>query len=321
MNTRQMQYVIAVAETRSFSEAAAKLMISQPSLSQYILKLEEEIGAQIFERTVPLKITYAGEIYVKTAKKILMEEAELQDRLADLKGGISGKLKIGTGYLNAVSVLPELVAEFQRNCPNVQIEIYEDTEPKLKLLVDEGDLDLVVATSKFDAAFYAKELLEEEEYLFAVPKIFGVFGEESAPSGSREMADDYPEQTYLPVIRFSMLKNVPIIRLQPNTYIRELLDSLYDINHIRPRSTVECTTALGAYSMAKAGVGATLISYSTYRMDYSYKVNYYKIRDIVRKRQNFVVYNRSKYLSSQAREFIAVCRKYCSTDRNISKNL
>ena len=59
MNTRQMQYVIAVAETRSFSEAAAKLMISQPSLSQYISKLEEEIGAQIFERTVPLKITYA----------------------------------------------------------------------------------------------------------------------------------------------------------------------------------------------------------------------------------------------------------------------
>lgn len=320
MNTRQMQYVIAVAETRSFSEAAAKLMISQPSLSQYISKLEEEIGAQIFERTVPLKITYAGEIYVKTAKKILMEEAELQDRLSDLKGGISGKLKIGTGYLNAVSVLPELVAEFQRNCPNVQVEIYEDTEPRLKLLVDEGDLDLVVATSKFDAAFYAKVLLEEEEYLFAVPKIFGVFGEESIPESSG-MADDYPEQTDLPAIRFAMLKNIPIIRLQPNTYMRELLDSLYDINHIRPKNTVECTTALGAYGMAKAGVGATLISYSTYRMDYSYKVNYYKIRDIVRKRQNFVVYNRSKYLSSQAREFIAVCQKYCSTDRDISKSL
>lgn len=321
MNTRQMQYVIAVAETRSFSEAAAKLMISQPSLSQYISKLEEEIGMQIFERTVPLKLTYAGEIYIKTAKKILMEEAELQDRLADLKGGISGKLRIGTGYLNAVSVLPELVAEFQRNCPNVQVEVYEDTEPKLKILVDEGNLDLVVATSQFDAALYAKVQLEEEEYLLAVPKIFGVFGEECVGRDNRGLADDYPERMELPTIRFALLKNIPIVRLQSNTYMRELLDGLCEINHIRPQSTVECTTALGAYGMAKAGVGAALISYSTYRMDYSYKVNYYKIKDIVRKRQRFVVYNRSKYLSSQAREFIAVCQKYCGTDGNIGKSL
>ena len=320
MNTRQMQYVIAVAETRSFSEAASKLMISQPSLSQYISKVEEESGAQFFERTVPLKMTYAGEIYVKTAKKILTEEAELQDRLADLNGGISGKLKIGTGYLNAVSVLPELLAEFQRCCPNVQIEVYEDTEPRLKLLVDDGELDLVVATSKFDGAFYTKVFLEEEEYLFAVPKIFGVFGEEGVAEIGEEIEDDYPKRTELPIIQFDMLKNIPIIRLQPNTYMRELMDSLYDINHIRPKSIVECTTALGAYSMAKAGVGATLISYSTYRMDCSYKVNYYRIRDMVQKRKNFVVYNRSKYLSSQAREFVVVCQKYYGTKR-IGKSL
>lgn len=311
MNTRQMQYVITVAETRSFSEAAAKLMISQPSLSQYISKLEEEIGAQIFERTIPLKITYAGEIYLKTAKKILMEEAELQDRLSDLKDGLSGKIKIGTGYLNAVTVLPELVAEFQREYPNVQVEIYEETEPQLKLLADEGTLDLVVATSKFDTASYEKVLLGEEEYLIAIPKIFGTFSEENSSKGS---AEDYPERGELATIRFALLKNIPMIRLQPNTYMRELLDSLYDINHIRPRSTVECTSALGAYNMTKAGVGATLISCSTYRMDYSYKVNYYKISDIVKKRQIFLSYNKSKYLSSQTGKFIEIGQKYYETN-------
>lgn len=307
MNTRQMQYVIAVAETRSFSEAAAKLMISQPSLSQYIAKIEEEMGVQIFERSVPLKMTYAGEIYVKTAKKILMEEAEFQDRLSDLKGGLSGKLKIGSGYLNAVSILPGLVAEFQKHFPNVQVEIYEETEPKLKLLADEGDLDLVIATSKFDSAAYEKVMLGEEAYLFAVPKIYGTFGEED---NEMNVEDDYPKTTEFASIDLSKLQNIPIIRLQPNTYMRELVDSLYDINHIKPRSTVECTTAMGAYNMAKAGVGAALISYSMYKMDNFYNVNYYEVREIKQKRQIFFVYNKSKYLSSLAKKFISIGQKY-----------
>lgn len=307
MNTRQMQYVITVAETRSFSEAAARLMISQPSLSQYVAKIEEEMGVQIFERSVPLKLTYAGEIYVKTAKKILMEEAEFEDRLSELKGGLSGKLKIGSGYLNAVSILPGLVAEFQKHFPNVQVEIYEETEPKLKLLMDEGDLDLVIATSRFDSAAYEKVMLEEEEYLFAVPKTYGELSEDDNGMNGE---DDYQKATELPCIDLSKLQNIPIIRLQPNTYMRELVDSLYDINHIRPKSTVECTTALGAYSMTKAGVGATLISYSMYKMDNVNSINYYEIRDMKRNRQIFFVYNKSKYLTGIAKNFISIGQKY-----------
>lgn len=64
MNSRQLQYVITVAETKSFSEAAAKLMISQPSLSQLISKLEAEIGVQLFERTVPLSLTYDNMFFI-----------------------------------------------------------------------------------------------------------------------------------------------------------------------------------------------------------------------------------------------------------------
>ena len=176
MNSRQLQYVITLAETKSFSEAAEKLMVSQPSLSQLISKLEDEIGVQLFERTVPLTITYAGEVYVNTAKKILSEEAEMQDTMAYLRGDNAGKLKIATGYLNAVAVLPELIAGFQRSHPNVQIEIFEDIEPNLKPLVDSGKVDLVLATSQFDSAGYEKVLIGEEQYLFAIPKSFGTFG-------------------------------------------------------------------------------------------------------------------------------------------------
>lgn len=305
MNSRQLQYVITLAETKSFKEAAEKLMVSQPSLSQLISKLEDEVGVQLFERTVPLTITYAGEVYVNTAKKILSEEAEMQDTMAYLRGDNAGKLKIATGYLNAVAVLPELIAEFQRSHPNVQIEIFEDIEPNLKPLVDSGKVDLVLATSQFDSAGYEKVLIGEEQYLFAIPKSFGTFGD-----GNADKDADYPNDRTVRPLNATMLENIPIIRLQLNTYIRGLVDSLYEIHHIKPKSTIECTTAIGAYSMAKAGLGATLVSYSMYKYDYSYKLNYYSMSEVKLRRLVSIVYDKGKYLSNLAQEFIDVGKQY-----------
>lgn len=304
MNSRQLQYVITVAETKSFSEAAAKLMVSQPSLSQLISKLEAEIGVQLFERTIPLSLTYAGEVYVNSAKKILKEEHQMQDTMAYLRGDYSGKLKIATGYLNAVAVLPKLIAEYQRFHPSVQIEIYEDTEPNLKAMVASGEVDLVLATSQFESAEYEKVPMGEEEYLFAIPKRFGIFGD----AGIKQSPQTDGEK--INSLSVDMLENIPIIRLQQNTYIRDLVDSLYEIHHIKPNGTIECTTAIGAYSMAKAGIGATLVSYSMYRYDYSHKLDYYSIDEIKLRRVVSIVYNKGKYLSKLAQDFIEIGKNY-----------
>ena len=298
--------MIKVAETRSFSEAAAQLMISQPSLSQYISRLENEIGTKIFERTVPLTLTYAGELYVATAKKMLEEEAELEERLVEIRGGLSGKLKVGTGYLNAVSLIAKIVSEFQNIYPNVQLEIYEDTEPRLKQLLDDGELDIVIATSQFDSASYEKTHLITEEYLIAIPKYFGTAGIEKETETGEDSGFDFERK--IRKIDFSRLENIPVVRLHANTYMRELLDSLYDNNHIKPKSTVECTTALGAYSMAKRGVGATIIPHSLYRSDFSYNINYYSLPEMKKQREVSIVYNKSRYLNSLSREFIRIAQ-------------
>ena len=111
-------------------------------------------------------------------------------------------------------------------------------------------------------------------------------------------------------LNLSMLENIPIIRLQHNTYIRSLVDSLYEIHHIKPMSTIECTTAIGAYGMAKAGLGATMVSYSMYKYDYSYKLNYYSVSEVELRRVVSIVYDKGKYLSNLAQEFIDVGRLY-----------
>lgn len=81
MNTNQLKYVVTVADEMSFSRAAQKLYISQPSLSQSIQLLEKELGVLIFSRK-PLKLTYAGEIFIDWAKKVLSSGTQIKQRIA-----------------------------------------------------------------------------------------------------------------------------------------------------------------------------------------------------------------------------------------------
>lgn len=296
MNSRQLKYIITLSERQSFSEAADVLMISQPSLSQFVQKLEDELGVALFERTNPLKITAAGDLYVNMAKKMLSDEAEFYERLDDLTGTLSGVLRIGTGYLNSISTLPELIMRYQQKFPNVQIEIIEDTEPELKGIADDGKLDLVMATSNFATAKYERVILYEEAFLMAVPKI-------------KDNNNYHGNNREIMKIEMKYLSDIPVIRLQENTFIRELLDSLYEISYKRPKGTIECTTATASYAMAKLGIGACMIPYSMYKSDYCEDLNYYSIKELADKRQISLYYNRGRYLTNAAREFIELSRE------------
>ena len=75
MNAKQLQYVIALSQARSFSEVAEQLNISQPALSKQVIGLEQELGVRLFDRsTTPLSLTPAGEHFVREAKDLLFKE-------------------------------------------------------------------------------------------------------------------------------------------------------------------------------------------------------------------------------------------------------
>ena len=86
MDTKQIQYILKVAECQNITRAAEQLFVSQPALSHFISKAEEELGAKIFNRgTTPLTLTQAGERYVKTAKMILSLQESLKQEIENLK--------------------------------------------------------------------------------------------------------------------------------------------------------------------------------------------------------------------------------------------
>ena len=96
MNLLELVYILKVAELRSVTGAADALHISQPELSRYIHDVEKELGAKIFDRsTNPISLTYAGECYTQSAKRILLEHENLQREIRDITHHMTWRLRIG----------------------------------------------------------------------------------------------------------------------------------------------------------------------------------------------------------------------------------
>src|SRR5579863_6884051 len=132
MEMHQLRYVVAVARTGNFSRAAEQCHVSQPSLSQQIQKLEEELGQRLFDRLKRgAKPTQHGEALLPRAARIL-EEAEAAMREAtDAQHLLRGTLTIGVLPTIAPYLLPKALAEFTGKFPGLEIVVQEDTTDQL----------------------------------------------------------------------------------------------------------------------------------------------------------------------------------------------
>ena len=103
MNLKQAYYIKTIAQCGSITTAAKKLFVSQPSLSQMLRQLEQEIGLPIFDRsTSPLRLTYAGEKYLYAAERILAVNSELESQLREIRHEHSGRLRLGISVTRAM---------------------------------------------------------------------------------------------------------------------------------------------------------------------------------------------------------------------------
>ena len=148
MEIHQLRYFVAVAEEGSFSRAAAREHVAQPSLSQQIQKLEAEMDHRLFDRlSRSVVVTEAGKCLLEYARKILVEIAESRRCLDDLKHDVAGRLTIGAIPTMAPYVLPKLIGKFQTRYPKVDLEILEDTTERLALRLEEGTLDIAIMST------------------------------------------------------------------------------------------------------------------------------------------------------------------------------
>jgi len=170
MQMHQLRYVVAVARTGNFSRAAEQCHIAQPSLSQQIQKLEDELGERLFDRMKrAVKLTPHGTAFLLHAVRILEEVDAAQREATDAQNLLRGTVSVGVLPTIAPYLLPDVIAEFTKTFPGLKLVVQEDTTARLLEMSQAYELDFALTSLPIhDDRFEVRELFSEE-LLLAVP--------------------------------------------------------------------------------------------------------------------------------------------------------
>lgn len=224
MNEKHMQYVLTVLKEGSFTSAARKLYVSQPSLSQIIKSAEANLGAPIFNRsTDPITLTPAGQLYVDAAKQITTISTNLTKQIEELSKEEFGKLCLGISVQRAMDILPYVYPRFKTRFPHVELELHEQGSAAMERSVLEGAVGIALLTTapKYEELIY--ELIQKETLVLIANR-------------SCRLAKEIPPGTPIDI---RDAQNETFICSCHGHSARTLLDSLFITREIKPQIGLE----------------------------------------------------------------------------------
>jgi LysR family transcriptional regulator, hydrogen peroxide-inducible genes activator len=278
----QLRYVIAVAEQGSFTKAAERLYLAQPSLSVQIRKLEQELGAPLFERLGRrVRMTAAGEAFLPHARRAVFESEQARERVAEVAGLAHGRVALGVLPSVGARLLPTVLAQFTTEHPGVEVRLLEqNVSGEFERLVHDGQLDLAVIRMPKQRADLRVERLVREPLLALVPPGHRLFGGHD--------------------VALSELAGEPFVGMQPGYGLRELMDETCRAAGFLPRVVVETTQLSIVHGMVQAGIGVSLLP----RLAVGNEVAALSLRDRAACRELGVVWRYGPPLEPAVRAFL-----------------
>ncbi|MEZ5001517.1 MAG: LysR substrate-binding domain-containing protein [Chitinophagales bacterium] len=172
MTLSQLEYIVALDTYKSFVLAAEKSMITQPTLSMQIKKLESDLGVILFDRSKnPIVATKIGKTIVEQARIVLREADQIQESIKEYKQKIGGNLQIGVIPTIAPYLLPYFLGPFSKRFPEINLEIKELKTEEIVELLQMDLLDAgILATPLHEPTIQEEPLFYEEILLYVNPK-------------------------------------------------------------------------------------------------------------------------------------------------------
>jgi DNA-binding transcriptional LysR family regulator len=246
MDTRQLSAFVAVVELKSFSQAAARLGVTQPAVSLQIRSLEQRLGKKLVDRSGRrVEPTEAGERLFHSAKRMLQIEEELLEGLAESESGeLSGTLRLGASTGPGGAVVPVLLGAFQQAHPSVAVSlVVQDTQTIVELVAGrELELGIVGASRRHRGVVF--EPLFTDEVVLATPPGHRFAGK---------------------TIAVDELRSEPLILMQEGAGVRQVIDDELRSAGLRLRDLdvrLELGLQESVRSAVRAGYGVTFISRS-----------------------------------------------------------
>lgn len=279
MELRQLRYFLAVAERLHFGRAAESLHISQPSLSQQIQALEEELGVQLFVRSKRhVALTTDGEALLSYARRLVALADDIQEEFAERSGLRRGRVRLGATPTLGGHLLPKVIGGFFQSYPGLELTIVEDGSDRLARQLEQGNLDLALLVQDRETYGIAFEPLLEEEIVIALSPEHRSAGREA--------------------IHLREVRKDGFILCREGYHLRSLTLSACERAGFTPRIAVSGTDIDTALRFVRAGLGVTLVPQMA--VEGAQGIAVARITEPVLRRTVGLAWNPHRYLSQAA---------------------
>lgn len=310
MNERELLYIKTIADEKSMSAAAKKLFIAQPSLSQAVQKIEEDLGAKLFVRNPDgMTLTYAGEKYYIAASEILNIYDDFKNEVTYINDLKKGRVIIGITTFLGTFMLPELIYNFSIKYPNIEIFIKELTGSEIEKSLLDGTIDLGI--------MHTHPLLDyhkiKSDMLFRDPfVIVSKIGHHISKYSKQVKNQPYPS------IDLNSIRDENFILVDKSKRIRQICDMIFNLAEINPNVTLSLKSFETARRIASTGYGITIIPLNYIKIfEGQYQADYYIIENENAFWDTCISTNPNIYMSKAAKEFIKLVHEYFETNEPI----
>jgi DNA-binding transcriptional LysR family regulator len=245
MELRQLEYVVAIADTGSFTGAGRRCHVAQSALSRQVAQLETELGVRLFHRTTrEVRLTGAGHAFLPAARRVLSEAASARAEVGAAAGLPRGQVRLGATQTASGSLdLAGQLGEFRRLFPDVTVMITAGPRQELVADVAEGDLDIALAAEGDLAApdgTRFQPLLADEPLLAVV-----------APDNPLALRDR--------VSLAEIADGGPCVEFRPGTELRRHVDAAFRSAGLSRTVAFELGQLTEMVRFARAGLGTAIV--------------------------------------------------------------
>lgn len=302
MTLRELQYLVALATHRNFRRAADACLVSQPTLSTQISKLEDELGVQLLERG-PRKVmlTPAGEDAVERAQRILREVEEMKDAARHAGTVETGTLRLGIFPTLGPYLLPYIVPLLRDRYPQLKLLLFEEKSETLLSRLDKGSLDAAFLALPIKDDHLNSELLFKEPFLMAVP------ADHALASKDKVSLDDLRAHT--------------LMLLEEGHCLRNQALEVCQLSGAQETSEFRATSLETLRQMVIAGMGATLLPALSISADGAVPDNMRLLRftDPQPSRDIGLVWRRTSPMGFLFKQISEMCRQAMKKEKRLAK--
>ncbi|MDR1932912.1 MAG: LysR family transcriptional regulator [Spirochaetales bacterium] len=299
MDVRQLEYIVHLADRQVLARVAEELYVSPSALSQYVAKLENELGTPLFKRIKGAwPLTNAGRVYVETAREILKRYHQMKKDINDIIDCTSGEITVGISSNKASRMFTHIFPQFKGTYPNITVKLTDGHTKDLFSQVEKGLLDIVFSTSGIETSALIYRPLLHERFVLTVPKTHHL----------AYLAN--PSEDKLATIDLNLFCNDYFMLANPSMTIRIITDNMFTKAGFLPKILLECNSAPTLYTLSESGYGVSIIPMGNMNPS---SASVYFLTNPLGEWDNIVAYAQGSRLSKAEEYFIELAQEYYAT--------